>query len=288
MKNKSNDWNGKSRGGGIGYRIFLLFIRHLGIKAAYVLLGFVAVYFIPFAPRATRAIWKYNRNILKYSLLGSIWRLYLHYFRFGQVLIDKMAINNGMSDKYTFEFENYEEFLSVIDSGSTIMLGAHVGCWEIGSTFFGDYAHRLNIVMLDNEYQKIKDVIEAQRVPYKIIPINDGGIESLLKIKQALDAQAYVCFQGDRVYDRSQAQEVEFMGAKTSFPLGPTLLASKFKVPVVIYFAMREPNQSYRFKFKVIHERMTQKELMQIYVETLQEVVTAYPQQWFNFYDVWH
>lgn len=257
------------------------------MRSAYLFLAFVAIYFIPFAPKATAAIWRYNRRILKYGVLKSAIYIYLHYFTFGQTIIDKIAINSGLGARYKFEYDNYEEFLKILDRGETIIIGAHVGCWEIGAQFFGDYASRLNVVMYDAEYEKIKSVVQRMDIPYKIIPINEGSIESLIRIKQALSAGEYVCMQGDRYLDKSGAMRVNFMGHDALFASGPTLMASKFKTPVVYYFAMRERGMKYRFIFKSVEGGLTQEELMNIFIEEFEGVVRRYPQQWFNFYDVW-
>lgn len=284
---EDKQWNGKSRGGSWGHRFFVAIIRTLGVRSAYLFLTFIAIYFIPFAPKATAAIWRYNRRILKYGVLRSAIYIYIHYFTFGQTIIDKIAINSGLGARYKFEYDNYEEFLKILDRGETIIIGAHVGCWEIGAQFFGDYGSRLNVVMYDAEYEKIKSVVQRMDIPYKIIPINEGSIESLIRIKQALSAGEYVCMQGDRYLDKSGAMRVNFMGRDALFASGPTLMASKFKTPVVYYFAMRERGMKYRFIFKSVEGGLTQEELMNIYIEEFEGVVRRYPQQWFNFYDVW-
>ena len=288
QSNTERKWSGKSRGGSCGYNIFVAIIRTFGVRSAYVLLAFVAIYFIPFAPGATRTIWKYNRRILKYGVLKSVFKLYVHYYTFGQTIIDKVAINSGLGDRYKFEYDNYDEFLKVLDGGETIIIGAHVGCWEVGSQFFGDYASRLNVVMYDAEYQKIKAVVEGDGFKHKIIPINEGSLESLIRIKQTLSAGEYVCMQGDRYLSRKSAVKVNLMGQDALLAVGPTLMASKFKTPVVFYFAMREKGLKYRFLFRVVESGLSQGELMDIYVEELTKVVDRYPQQWFNFFDVWN
>ena len=287
MSNDERKWDGKSRGGAFGHTFFVALIRLFGIRAAYAFLAFVVIYFVPFAPKATRAIWHYNRKILSYGRLRAFLMLFRHYYSFGQTLIDKVAINNGMAHKYHFEFENYPPVLEVLDKGAVVMIGAHVGCWEIGAQHFGDYAKRMNIVLLDAEYQRIKEIVAAQQMPYKMIAINEGSIESILRIKQAIDNGEYVCFQGDRYYDEHSARKVSFMGHETLFPDGPTLLAAKFRTPTVFYFAMRERRRRYRFIFHIAEAGANKKELMDRYSLHLEEVVRRYPQQWFNFYDVW-
>ncbi len=284
---QTREWSGKSRGGSWGHQFFVITIRTLGVRSAYLFLAFIAIYFIPFAPKATAAIWRYNRRILGYGTLKAALYIYIHYYTFGQTIIDKIAINSGLSHKYLFEYENYNDFLEVLNQGETIILSAHVGCWEVGSQFFGDYASKLNIVMFDAEYQKIKDAIQGMGVKHKIIPINEGSIESLVRIKQALSQGEYVCMQGDRYLEKNGAKSVQFMGQEAMFAAGPTIIASKFKSPVVLYFAMREKGKKYRFYFKPIEGGLSEQQLMDIYTQELEQVVTKYPQQWFNFYDVW-
>lgn len=103
-------WKGKTRGGTFGYMFFIYMIRCLGITAAYGFLSLVVLYFIPFAPKATASTWQYARNRLKYGRAKAAGLLLKNYYRLGQILIDKVAIGNGMADKYHFEFENYQAF----------------------------------------------------------------------------------------------------------------------------------------------------------------------------------
>ena len=80
MGNNGKQWSGRSRGGGFGYNFFIFLMRVSGIRGAYAFLSLVVVYFIPFAPRATRAIWFYNRRILGYGRLRAAVKLYAHYY----------------------------------------------------------------------------------------------------------------------------------------------------------------------------------------------------------------
>ena len=110
------DWQGKTRGGSFGYFFFIKLIQYIGIRAAYVFLAFVVVYFIPFAPKATACTWRYARKTLHLSRLRSVAMLFRNYYRLGQILIDKIAIGSGMTKKYHFKFEHYQQFLDVLIS----------------------------------------------------------------------------------------------------------------------------------------------------------------------------
>lgn len=293
-KEPEKQWKGKSRGGSFGYKFFIHTIRLLGVRFAYCFLALVVVYFIPFAPKATKGIWLYNRRRRGLGVLRSAWELYCHYYVFGQTLIDKIAMNGGMTDRYHYVFDNYERFLELLNSGQgVVMIGAHVGCWEAGAGFFGDYGKKINIVMFDAEHEQIKEVLESNASHgsnYKIIAINQDAISAMVEMKVTLNNGEYLCFNGDRYVDRENTQAVEFMGATAHFPIGAFRIAAKCRAPVVFYYAMREPNRTYRFIFEeaLLEGKDYEQSIVKQYVKSLERVVERYPRQWFNFYDFWN
>lgn len=297
MRQKNKKWKGKTRGGLFGYRFFLFLIKVFGIRAAYIFLGFVVIYFIPFAPKATRANWRYARNILHYNWLRSVSFLFLSYYRFGQTLIDKCAIGSGQTEDYDFHFDHtLSELLEILDSDTgAILIGAHVGNWEIGAPFFGEYGEKMHVVLFDAEYQKIKDLLAKQirGVNYNVIPVNEDDLTHVFKIKEVLNNREYVCFQGDRFVEGSKTIRMEFMGKEAEFPAGPYILATHLQVPVVFYFAIRQKGMRYFFNFvpakPVEKDKKSKPEivLLKQYVTTLESIVRKYPEQWFNYYDFW-
>lgn len=286
-------WSGQSRGGSFGYLFFVYTIRLLGVRAAYVVLAFVAIYFIPFAPKATVAIWDYNRRRRCLGVMRSVWELYMHYYTFGQTLIDRVALRSGLQARYRFSFENFERFTELLNSGSgVVMIGAHVGLWDAGAGFFGQHGKRLNIVMLDAEHEAIKRILEEQGSAgtFKVIPINQGGLEAMVAIRTALGNGEFVCFNGDRYYDEATSVAHPFMGGEARFPSGPFRIASRCRVPVVFYYAMRERGRHYRFHFEEVpaHLLRSVDGMLDCYVASLEALCGRYPRQWFNFYKFWN
>ncbi|MDB4497788.1 acyltransferase [Gammaproteobacteria bacterium] len=294
MTKSNREWTAQSRGGALGHRIFIKLIQWFGVNTAYVLLAFVAGYFIPFAPKATKSMWYYYREIHHYSKLKTIVSLYKHYFRFGQTLIDKIAVLSGKENNYRFEFsDEYASFISN-DADGLVIIGAHMGSWEMGSSFFKEYKKKINIVMYDGEHAAVKNALSVtkQTLNYSIIPINEGGLEAMLKIKIALNNGEGVCFQGDRYLGEEHRLLLPFMGKMAYFPEGPFLLASKLRKPIIFYFAIRQ-GKTYKFNFTQAssQEKPGSKAYMydiaKQYTQALEKQVKEHPNQWFNFYPFW-
>lgn len=286
-------WSGKSRGGRLGYLFFIFVIRTLGLRCAYLFSSLVVLHFIPFAPRATAAIWDYHRRRHHRGRLRTCVELYRHYYLFAQTLIDRIALRHGLSHRYRFEFDNYDRFIELISRSGAILIGAHVGCWEAGAGFFGDYAGKIHIVMLDAEHQAIKELLSrrGQPPPYHIIPAdNDNLIETVLRIKLALDRGEYVCFNGDRYLDPRQTLPAELLGSPVALPSGPFRIASRCRTPVIFYYAMRERKRTYRFLFTDLSadEARDERHLADRYTTSLETILRRYPRQWFNFYRFWN
>lgn len=287
------EWKGKTRGGTLGYSFFILIIKTIGIIPAYIFLCLVVPYFIPFAPKATHNIWYYARQRLGLGKFKSVKILFSNYYRLGQILIDKISIGNGMADKYSFEFENYDEFLSLLNKNEgAIIIGAHIGSWEMGAPFFGNYGKRINIVLYDAEYQKIKNILEenSYKAPYKVIPIKENSLSHIFSIKGALDEKDYVCFQGDRYIKEERTLRSAFLGKEALFPEGPFMLAARINTPVIFYYAMREKGRRYHFYFTpadLVNGKRNESQLLQQYVDSLEKILYQYPEQWFNYYPFW-
>ncbi|HAB28688.1 MAG TPA: lipid A biosynthesis acyltransferase, partial [Xanthomarina gelatinilytica] len=96
------EWQGKSRGTVLGYKIFVFFMKKVGIGAAYFILYFVAAYFCFFSKDSTKSIYYYLRHRLKYSKLKSVFGIFKSYYVFGQTILDKIAISSGLSDRFTY------------------------------------------------------------------------------------------------------------------------------------------------------------------------------------------
>ena len=159
-----------------------------------------------------------------------------------------------------------------------------------------EYGTKLNVVMLDAEYQKIKDKLESAMGAntFGVIPVSTENIDHIFKIQSALSANEVVCFQGDRFIRKEDAKTVQFLDHDAPFPPGPHQIATMTGADTFYFFAVRESGKQYRFicrKAEAAAQETNRKQKvsasMQEYIGILETIVRQYPEQWFNFYDFW-
>ena len=159
-----SQWDGKSKGAVLGYKIFIFFIQILGIRAAYVLLYLVALYFFLFSIQGRNASFYYFHKRLGYTKLKSFISVYISYYNFGKTIIDKVAISSGLRDKFTFEFDGEHHINEIVkEKKGGILISAHVGNFEISQYCFTllDQHSEINLVTTDNEHSAIKDYLDS-------------------------------------------------------------------------------------------------------------------------------
>ncbi|WMJ72394.1 lipid A biosynthesis acyltransferase [Cytophagaceae bacterium ABcell3] len=289
MKTSSTTWKGKTRGGVLGYKIFIFILKKLGLRSAYVLLRFVAVYFVFSAPGATYSMFKYFRDRHGYSRIKSFISVYQNYYVFGQTLLDKIAILSGMEHKFSYTCHGLEHLKGLKETGG-ILISGHVGSWDIAGFMLQEADIKINILMFEAEEQKVKGYLEkvVKSEHVNIIPIKQD-FSHLFLINNALKRKEIICMHGDRFVAGARVEKVNFLGKDAFFPLGPFVMASKLKVPFNFVYAVRGKNFKYHLSSTpaVLDPSLKPKDVLYKYVHSLEEKVKQYPLQWFNYYDFW-
>ncbi|NGX83287.1 lipid A biosynthesis acyltransferase [Aequorivita sp. KMM 9714] len=288
----AGEWEGKSKGTVLGYKIFIFFIRKLGVRAAYGLLYFVALYYVFFAGKSTRSIYYYFRKRLKYSSFKSLVSIYKSYYVFGKTIIDKAAISSGLKNKFTHECDGVENITDLLDKQQGgILISAHVGNFEIAEFFFEeiDTRSQISLVTTDAEHRNIKEYMEKVTVRSKIkfILVKDD-MSHIFEINNALSNGELVCFTGDRYMKDQKVLSESLLGKEANFPAGPFLLASRLKVPVLFVYVMKETNKHYHLYARKAEVKSRDAQgLLKKYTESVEWMLGMYPLQWFNYFDFW-
>lgn len=291
-----SSWKGKTRGGVLGYRIFVWTLRNLGISFAYFLLYFVVVWFVFTSGKALRSIYNYFHVMLRYSRWRSFISIYRNYYIFGQILLDKIAMLSGFRSTFSFDFEGEEHLRQMADGG--LLISGHIGNWEIAGQLLNRLEKRINIILFDAEHERIKGFLSGvmtNRSVNFIVIRNDYA--HLAEIRQAFENKEIVAMHGDRFIEGNRTVAIDFLGKPAHFPIGPLNMAAKFKVPVSFVFALKETSSHYHFYatplLNIAYSRNLAirdhnlGEAVKVYVRKLEEMVSKYPLQWFNYYDFW-
>jgi predicted LPLAT superfamily acyltransferase len=239
------EWSGKSKGGALGYRFFIYLIRKTDIRLVYFFVCLVAIYYFLFSPK--KPSWFYFRKIHGYPLIRTLKSIYLNYCLLGQMLVDKVAVFSRANALYSFQFEGEQHLHQMSEMGKGgVLIGAHMGNWEIAGQLLDRVDTRVNVLMLEAEYEKIKDTLERvqEYKQIRIIPQKED-YSHLYEINKAFKRNELVVMHGDRYVQGSRTTLVNFLGRKARFPTGPLYLASKQGVPVSFVYTLKESGSHY-------------------------------------------
>ena len=289
-------WKGQTRGGVLGYRIFVWTLKYTGISFAYFLLYFVVTYFIFTSGKAFGNLFRYFRQIHKYGSIRSLFSIYRNYYIFGQVLLDKIAMLAGFQSKFTFDFEG-EEYLRQMEKGGLLISG-HVGNWEVAGQLLNRLEKNINILLLDAEHRQIKKylsgVLTIRNVNFIVIK---EDYSHLTEIKKAFENGEIIAMHGDRFIEGNKIMVFDFLGKPAPFPVGPVNIAARFGVPVSYVFAIKETNTHYHFyatplRYVPFSHNLKKRdeflrEALAAFVGAFETIVKKYPLHLFNYYDFW-
>lgn len=284
-----NRWDGKTKGSLLGYKIFLFFVKVLGLGFAYRLLQLVTYYYFLFAARPKKALLDFYSDTLHISGKPALDLVRKNFYIFGQTLLDRAAFLLGKGSHFTHIFENEQYLLDIRNGGKGgMLLSAHLGNWETaGNLLKGRITPTINIVMLDAEVESIKKFMDLSTggSRFKIIPIKND-LSHIISIRNALINNEFVAIHADRYMEGAKFIEMDFMGKKAKFPYGPFVIASKFDAPVTFVFAAKDGKYSYHLSATApITQKMKPEEIARLYVEELERKVRQYPEQWFNYFN---
>lgn len=288
-------WQGKSKGTKIGYRIFVWTLKKFGIHPAYFLLRFVALYYFLFSVKSTRHIFYYFNKRLGYNTIDSILKVYGNYYQFGQSLIDKVVVMADIKNPFTFTFDGEEHLIEIVKTGKGgMLLSGHIGNWEAAGHLLNRLKTKINVVMYDGEEKQIKEYLDSVTGErnLNVIVIRDQ-FSHIYEISDAFTKNELVCMHADRFLEGNRTIVKNFLGEDAHFPLGPFILASKFKVPVSFVFAMKESSTHYHFfatpvkQYNVEQKGELINKMTDEFVHEMEAKVRSYPLQWFNYYNFW-
>jgi predicted LPLAT superfamily acyltransferase len=289
-------WQGKSKGNPLGYKIFVFVLRKLGVIPAYFLLRFVSFYYFLFSWTTSAAIYDYFRNRLGFSPVKSWLKIYSNYYVLGQTLIDKIMVMAGLPNSFTFVFDGEENLHAIAAEGKGgILLSAHIGSWEAAGHLLHRLRTRINVVMFDGEHQSIKKYMnEVTGGPNFNVIVIKNDMSHVYAIGDALAKNELVCLHADRFLPGNKTIVRSILGSDAELPEGPFAMAAAFNVPVSVVFGFKESTHHYHlFGSKPLQRNEGESKpefrerLTNVFIAEVDQKIRMYPEQWFNYYKFW-
>ena len=289
---ENKQWSGRTDGTSWMQRSLMSMLRVIDVRVFYAVVALVVPFYMVFSRKGYKAIRSYFRRRGDRGL-RLLWHIYLNHFVFGQVVIDRFAVYAGK--KFTF----VEEGNYLIDNSSEnergfVMLSSHIGNYELTGCTFDARRKKVNALVYAGESEAImakRRQILARHNIGLILVGND--MSHLFQMNAAIDNGEIISMHADRLLGSQKHITCSFLGDDACFPAGPYALAAQKEVPIYAVFYMKQSPKVYHLYVRPIecenegNVRNRMNSLAQSYVKVLEEMVNAYPYQWFNYFDFW-
>jgi predicted LPLAT superfamily acyltransferase len=277
-------------------RLIFWIAPRIGRRAARLLLHPITLYFLISAHAARRVSYDYLRRLR--GRPAHWWHVFRHFHCFAATILDRVYLLRGEFEDFDVTVHQGEILHRQVQSGrGCILLGSHLGSFEVVRTLgvtqkelplkvLMDTAHNENIT-------RFLDALNREIASTVIVPDRP---DTLLRVRESLDAGFLIGTLGDRVSSDGKTVQCRLFGAPAIFPAGPVLLAAIMHCPVILFFGLCRGRNRYQIYFEQLAEEVILprdrraeeiQHWMQRYVDRLEHYARLAPYNWFNFYSFW-
>jgi predicted LPLAT superfamily acyltransferase len=285
------------RGSDWTVRLMIWIARRLGWGVAQLLLYPITAYFLVCSPRQRAVARIYlGRALGRPADMRDLYRLY---FAFASTILERVWLVPGETAGFTLEIQGLEALRAIIAEGrGCLLFGAHFGSFEALRTV-ADAGSPVEVSVLMHEANaRLKVIFDAMGGPNRasaVIPL--GEPDSMLRVREALEAGGLVGLLADRLPRGERVRRVEFLGHPAPLPTGPHLLAEVLGAPVMLAFGIWRGPRRYEVRFEAFSPgdgpgpRSSREQAVSAsvarYAARLEAMCREHPYNWFNFHDFW-
>jgi predicted LPLAT superfamily acyltransferase len=294
---KQKEWKGRTGGNQWGQKALIFLFRHCSVYIGYIILIFVIPFYMLFAHKGYKSIYHYFRYRHGYTPFRSFINTYLNHYIFGQVVLDRFAIFSGRRD---YKIDIAQEDLVpkwFNQEKGFILLSSHIGNFEICGYFLKQQSKHIHALIYGGETEMINNtrqqIMEHNNI--SLIQVRND-FSHVFAISNALQNKDIVTMPADRNLGSKKTITCSFLNGSAEFPLGPFSLSTQFEVPVLAAFVIKVGIKRYKvLLYPILSDNDSlgsnaerTKSLAINFTKKLEDVVKAYPLQWFNFYEFWN
>jgi len=226
------------------------------------------------------------------------WDVFRHLHCFAATILDRLYLLRGEFQRFDVKLHGKEILHRRMESGKgCLLLGSHLGSFEVLRAL-GVMQRNFPVkVLMDATHnQNITSFLDALNPMIAGTVIAPDRADTLLTVKENLDAGFFVGTLGDRVSRDGKTTQCQFLGRPAAFPVGPIVLPAMTHYPVILFFGLYRGGNRYEIYFEHFADEITldrerrgeQIQLwMRRYAERLEHYTRLAPYNWFNFYPFW-
>jgi predicted LPLAT superfamily acyltransferase len=300
-------WDVAERGSLAALRLMARLYGLFGRRVSLALLYPIAAYFFlrehsrSVSRRYLERVWAHPEGHKHLARPPGAFAPFWHYHEFAVQIFDRMVLWGGGLSQLRMDHAGSEHLFALQrERRGALLLGAHLGSYDMPRQLAGSYGLVLNAVMFTAHAERINRFFEqldpTSRV--RVLSLQPGSLRTAFEVKACLERGELVGILADRVPVGSGETPVllPFLGREMPFPLSPFRLACMLGCPVLLSLCVRKGDAHYETVVRPIgggakvprHEReKAAVELARAYVQGLEQACLRHPYQWFNFYDAW-
>lgn len=308
-RSAKRDWSTlQEHGSFAALRFMARLYRTLGRRFCLFFLHGITIYYFV----TSRQIRRFSRNYFTHlasspegrRALGHPpnWRdTYRQILEFSTAIFDRMCVWMGEATQFRFKWHGDEHLRElVVNKRGGILLGSHLGSFEMLRTLATQHAVVINIVTFTAHAQIINSFYERldPNCRLHVIPMIPNSMQTGFEIRSCLARGELVAMLADRPApgQHHDSVAVEFLRGTTLLPRGPFEIATLIGVPMLMTTGLRIADASYEIFAEPFYDGTqvsrgvrSQKiaELAQNYAKRLEHYCYRAPHQWYNFMEYW-
>ncbi|HBZ68252.1 MAG TPA: hypothetical protein DEP35_00215 [Deltaproteobacteria bacterium] len=302
-------WEEFAERGSLGaLRLMARLYNLLGRRLSRAILHPIAAYFFlhdrgsrGLSRRYLERVWVYPEGRAHLRGRPGFFAPYWHYHEFALQIFDRMVLwGHGLSELRMDHQGSEHLFALKRERRGGILIGAHLGSFDMPRQLAGGHGITLNVVMFTAHAERINRFFKSldPTSQMRVLNLEPGSVGTSFEIKACLDRGELVGIMGDRLPAGGGDTPVliDFLGVPMAFPLSPFRLACLLGVPAFLSLCLRKGDAHYEAVVRPLgnvskvsrHDRdKAAVELARAWVQGLEQACLEHPYQWFNFYDTW-
>lgn len=277
-----------------GHSVLMQVIRYFGARTAYALMIFpVLGTFLVRGFERRSLMTFYSRCRPQWGFFRKALACFHNFMQFAASIVDRAAPNGAMLVES--RVASGEHSIQRAMPEGAILLGAHYGDWALIAKRIKPFLKgSLGLVVDPSVTPKFFRELEKKlKGRLRIINSRQEVLGFILSVKEVIDERGSVAFLADRVPSGAETISHPFLGIERQWPRAPFSIASRLRTPVVFVSAIKSgmtPSAPYQVEYELLSDgevRLSEKELLAVYVEALEKRVKDRPQHWFNFFPFW-